>query len=151
MIKAIHTAKKAKRDFLDKVARFAEIEARMQRQKEKKELPEMPIEPGLDHHLVGQGLPAHFSVKNAIAKQMGIHNYTGTKEQDSLIMAGIQGRAMKEESESTKGMEKEKSEREHSFKEKELALKEKEMENRQKEVPNADDIAQSLLKSFNKN
>lgn len=151
MIKAIHSGKKAMRDFNKKVLAFADIEAGMQRQLERKNMPKEE-EIGLDHALVAQGLPVQYSVKRALAKSFGI-DYTGTKEQDSILMAGLQGRIIKEEAEKNSKGEQEKAEREHSYKEKEHGLKEREISLKEQETENnkpasAKEIASEILKNY---
>jgi len=147
MLKIIHSAKKAIEHHNKIMAHVQELHTNMENQHARKEFEKASpkiIEPGLEHHLVSNGLPTHFSVKMALAKQMGINNYTGTKEQDHVIMTGHQAHLASQAEKSQLDNESKGKEKEHSLKEREVSLKERQSE--AQKLPTADEIADAIIK-----
>jgi hypothetical protein len=126
---------------------FREIENRMSQARINK-LP-MPSDgqPTLADYLASNSLPNTFSIKAALAKKIGMPNYTGKPEQDKQIMGALTNLDAKQNE--TKGKEQESNykDKEFALKEKELSIKEKEAEN--KKGPDADAIASSIMSKFN--
>src|ERR1035437_6949757 len=89
---AIHSAKKAVTDFNKKMQDFHQLHARIQEHRmNKANTIAEPAQPSMDTHLRSMGMPATHAVKLAIAKQMGIHPYIGSKEQDAEMLMSHQG------------------------------------------------------------
>lgn len=141
----VFTAKSAVRDYNKKAKGFQDIVGRMRvNQTEAMPAEEAELKPTLDVMLNKAGFPATFAVKSSLARSFGMHNYSGTKEQDDSLMMSLQAKLEHEANEKTAKDGQEKEKREHSYKERELGLREKELA--QKNAPTADDIADSLIK-----
>lgn len=132
--------------FNKNVLGFQEIQSRLRPQEQPQLMTsEKPL--SLNDYLIQEGKPATFSVKMAIAKQVGMPGYVGTPEQDQAILVGIQGLNQKK-------ADRQKFETETSLKNKEFGLKEKELGIKEKEIgalkpPTADEIAGSIVNRFN--
>lgn len=127
---------------------FKSIEARMAQA----QLNKLPIQadetPTLDDFLAQNSLPQTFAVKSALAKKIGMDNYTGKPQQDRQIMMAMESINARESEEKGKENEGKDRDREFGLKEKELSLKEKEIES--KKMPGANEIADQLMNKFNK-
>lgn len=142
---AVFSAKKAIKDYNEKMAGFNDIQSRMRIPSQEQKM-EVPMQASLDTHMMQNGMPAQFSVKNAMAKKMGISNYIGTPEQNNMIMMGMQGQAQNKMSENAQKSEQEGRDREHSLKEREFSLREQEVAGNKQ--PSADEIAESLVSKY---
>jgi hypothetical protein len=103
-------------------------------------------QPTLNDHLLSQGEPNYFSRRQAIAKGMGMSNYTGTKEQDQALYNALQVQGQNKAVKSQSDFETTNKDREFKLKEKELGLKQEQM--KASKMPTSDDIASSLLKTI---
>lgn len=135
----------ATRDYNKKVVGFQEILARVRQPIQQQQVQgEQPI--SLNDHLMSQGEPTYFTRRSAIAKSMGMSNYTGTKEQDQALANALQMKGQRDSESAKSNTENKKNDREYSLKKKELGLKEKQLE--ASKMPSSDEIANSLLKTI---
>ncbi len=157
---AIFSAKKAKRDYNDKFLKFQELQGRMKQydsngnqiNKSTGMVDQvLPAMPGLDTHMVSQGIPTTFASKQAMARNMGMNDYYGASHQDERLMMGMQAKGQNDQMKQQGDSENKRADQEFGLKEKELALKEKQSEPTkpvETKMPTADDIASSLLKAY---
>ena len=99
----------------------------------------------LDSYLMQSGQPTSFTVKQAMAQNMGM-NYAGTPEQDDLLLQAIQGKDQNKNDKMKSDSENQYKEKEFGLKEKQLLLEEKKMNTLK--APTADEIADKILNKF---
>lgn len=139
----VYSAKSAIKDFNDKSSKFQEMMRRLRVPEEKK----MPLNvPTLDDHMRSQGLPTKLSHKLALARQVGMHDYSASEDNDRALLMAVQSMEGGSNAKNDKQREMEAADREYKLKERELDYKHKEIESRKQ--PTSDDIAQSLLSKY---
>jgi hypothetical protein len=136
----VFSSKAAIRDYNKKLMNFQEIQARIRPSMEEEA---QQAQPSLSSYLMQSGMPASFSVKSSLAKRMGVHNYTGSPEQDNALMMGMQGMDASKQQKKQFDTDTKFKEKEFGLKEKELGIKEKELET--SKTPTAEEIASSLI------
>lgn len=134
-------------DHNEKVTKFGEIQSRLRKLDNNLVPLDESGEPTLDEYMMTNGIPVSFSTKQALAKKIGLHNYDGSSKQDRIMLNALGAQSEKKGAEDKQKADQGNKEKEHGFKEKELQLKEKEID--AKKLPDADAIAESLMKKFN--
>lgn len=139
-------AQSAIHDYNKKLGAFQEIQSRLIKpiKLQVSEQPGMTLETMLQQN----GHLATPAAKMALARKMGMSNYFGTPEQDKQLMAAYQGQAQKQGEQAKLSSENDSKQKEFGLKERELSLKEQEMKSNK--PPSADEVAQSLLKTYKK-
>jgi predicted NodU family carbamoyl transferase len=143
----VHTAEKAIKDYNKKLQSFSEIQQKIRPPMQKLD---QPIQLTLDAYLRQQGQPSTFSIKAALAKQMGMAHYTGSPDQDNSLLMSVQGRDVNNSNRQALAKDDENREKELGIKDKEIGLKKQEMksqkeQNKPQPAPTASQIAEEII------